>query len=379
MIPFINKTDVILKPALIETVTPITPVKAISDSLQSQVFSQGKKFLATVESQLPNGNSKVLVAGQQLQMRLPENIRPGDKMTLAVIAREPQLKFLLQNDASLNATKNSSGTSNASNTPAILNSSNSNTFNSLNNSRISTAYSNNFNTASTSSISTTGRFLGSLTQDSTKATTTQPLTSSTPVLSNPPTNNVETPVLLQKALSQSGLFYESHQAQWVDGKKTLAQLQQEPQGKLSPATTNAATVTSTAALLNAETPVNIQSLPLVQHQLTTLDSGQIIWRGEIWPEQIMDWDITEHTHDENEQDPDESSPQWQTQLRLTLPNLGEITATLIFSSEDVRIKLHAPATETVELLKNNQPPLATALESAGLSIKALEIHADTEK
>ena len=63
MIPFINKTDVILKPALIETVTPITPVKAISDSLQSQVFSQGKKFLATVESQLPNGNSKVFSRG----------------------------------------------------------------------------------------------------------------------------------------------------------------------------------------------------------------------------------------------------------------------------------------------------------------------------
>lgn len=312
-------------------------------------------------------------------MRLPENIRPGDKMTLVVIAREPQLKFLLQNDASLNATKNSSGTSNASNTPAILGSSNSNTFNSLNNSRISTAYSNNFNSASTSSISTTGRILGSLTQDSTKATTTQPLTSSTPVLSNPPTNNVETPVLLQKALSQSGLFYESHQAQWVNGKKTLTQLQQEHQGKLSAATTNAATATSTAALLNAETPVNTQSLPLVQHQLTTLDSGQILWRGEIWPEQLMDWDITEHSHDENEQNTDEP-PQWQTQLRLTLPNLGEITATLMFSSEDVLIKLHAPATETIELLKNNQSPLTTALESAGLRIKALEIHAaDTEK
>ena len=61
-------------------------------------------------------------------------------------------------------------------------------------------------------------------------------------------------------------------SQWVNGKKTLAQLQQEPQGKLSSAPANTATVTSTAALLNAETPVNTQSLPLVQHQLTTLDS-----------------------------------------------------------------------------------------------------------
>ena len=356
MIPFINKTDIILKPALIETVTP---VKATSDSLQSQVFSQGKTFIATVEAQLPNGNSKVLVAGQQLQMLLPENIRPGDKMTLAVIAREPQLKFLLQNNASINATKNSSGASYTSNTPAILSSSNS------------------FNTASTSSISATGRFLGSLMQSSTKATTPLPLASSTPVLSNPPTNNIETPVLLQKALSQSGLFYESHQAQWVNGKKTLTQLQQEPQGKLS-VSTNTMAMTAAAALLNAETPVNTASLPIVQHQLTTLDSGQILWRGEIWPEQLMDWDITEHTHDENEQYIDEP-PQWQTQLRLTLPNLGEITAKLMFSSENVLIELRAPAAETIELLKSNQPPLATALESAGLRIKALEIHANTEK
>lgn len=332
MIPFINKTDVILKLALGESVTPITPVKPASDALHApQNFIQGQKFLATVEAQLSNGNSKVLIAGQSLQMRLPENIRPGDKLALVLIAREPQLKFLLQNNAPLDTAKNDS------------------------------------------SISSTGRFLGLLAQDSARSTTTQPLTSNTPVLTNPPINNIETPALLQKALSQSGLFYESHQAQWIAGEKTLIQLQQEPQGKLSVTTATA------GALLNAETPVHTQSLPLVQHQLTTLESGQIIWRGEIWPEQLMDWEVTEHTPDENKKDSEESSPQWQTQLRLTLPTLGEITATLIFSSDNVHIKLRAPATETVELLRNNQPPLATAMVAAGLSIKALEIHADTQE
>lgn len=339
MIPFINKTDVTLKTALIESVTPVTPVKPVSDSLKSpQDFSQGKRFLATIDTQLPNGNFKVLVGNQALQMPLPENTRPGDKIALVLIAREPQLKFALQNNTLLNTEK------------------------------------------SPLNISPTGRFLGLLAQDSAKNTASQPLSSATPVLTNPPTNNVETPVLLQKALSQSGLFYESHQAQWVNGKKTLAQLQQEPQGKLSVKTTNTSVAASTAVLLNVDIPVNTQSLPLVQHQLTTLDSGQIHWRGEIWPEQFMDWDITEHAHDKNGQDPKKSSSQWQTQLHLTLPQLGEITATLMFNSEDVRIKLHAPVTETIELLKNNQSPLATALESAGLSIKALEIHAtNTEK
>jgi len=353
MIPFINKTDLVLKTALIESVTPVTPVKSVSDAFKSpQDFSQGKRFLATVDTQLSNGNFKVLVGDQAVQMRLPENIRPGDKMALVLIAREPQLKFALQNSNLINNEKNSFALQNNT----VINTER----NALN-------------------ISPTGRFLGLLAQDSVKNTASQPLSSTNPILSNPPTNNVETPVLLQKALSQSGLFYESHQAQWVNGGKTLAQLQQEPQGKLRVATANTAATASAAALLNADTPINSQSLPLIQHQLTALDSGQILWRGEIWPEQLMDWKITEHTHDENEQDSDESSPQWQTQLRLTLPKLGEITATLMFSSENVRIKLHTPATETLELLKNNQPPLATALASAGLSIKAIDIHADTEK
>ncbi len=350
MIPFINKTDHVLKTALIESVTPVTPVKPVSDSLKSpQDFSQGKRFLATVDTQLTNGNFKVLVGDQAVQMRLPENIRPGDKMALVLIAREPQLKFALQNNATINAEKS----------PIALQN---NTFLSADKNVLN--------------ISSTGRFLGLLAQDSAKSTTSQPLSSTNPILTNPPINNVETPVLLQKALSQSGLFYESHQAQWVNGGKTLAQLQQEPQGKLRASTTAMA---STPALLNADMPVNSQSVPIVQHQLTALDSGQILWRGEIWPEQIMDWEITERTHDENEQDSEESQLQWQTQLHLTLPKLGEVTATLMFSSEDVRIKLHAPATETLELLKSNQLPLATALESAGLSIKALEIHADTKE
>lgn len=333
MIPFINKAEVTLKTALIESVTPISPVKPVSDSLKSpQDFTQGKRFLATVGAQLANGNFKVSIADQALQMRLPENIRPGDKMTLVLIAREPQLKFLLQNEAFLNTTKNPSN------------------------------------------ISATGRFIGLLAQDSAKATNQQPLTSTAPILTNPPTNDVETPVLLQKALSQSGLFYESHQAQWVTGKKTLSQLQQEPQGKL-----NAAATTSAIALTTTESSVHAQSLHLVQHQLTTLESGQIVWRGEIWPEQFMDWNITEHTPNENKQDTEESSLQWQTQLRLTLPNLGEITATLVFSAEEVRIKLHTPRPETTELLRNNQSPLANALVASGLNIKTIEIHADAKK
>ncbi|MBV5350506.1 hypothetical protein JZU71_05155, partial [bacterium] len=36
-----------------------------------------------------------------------------------------------------------------------------------------------------------------------------------------------------QAITQSGMFYESHQAEWIEGRYQKADLLQEPQGKLS--------------------------------------------------------------------------------------------------------------------------------------------------
>ncbi|MDP1557327.1 MAG: flagellar hook-length control protein FliK [Nitrosomonas sp.] len=349
MIPTIIKTDLITPLARISSVTPITPVAPVPDALQSSPnFAQGQKFIALVEARLPNGNSSVLIAGQTLQMRLPENIVPGSKMELVLVAREPQFKFLLQNNAA------PISTSPITKYP-------------LQNDRPSDPDKNPQN------ISTMGRLLGSLAQDNTKSPLSQLSTNTAPILTSPPTNNIEIPVLLQKGLAQSGLFYESHQAQWITGKKTIEQLQQEPQGKLPVATA------AISASINAESPVHAQALPLVQQQLTTLETGHLIWRGEIWPKQQMEWDISEHTAEDNAQEKNEPSSQWQTQLRLTLPKLGDVTATIIFNSQDVQIKLHTTAAKTAELLKNNQSPLTTAIVSAGMNIKTVEVRADAKE
>ena len=39
--------------------------------------------------------------------------------------------------------------------------------------------------------------------------------------------------MLKQAITQSGMFYEAHQAEWVEGRLAKATLLQEPQGKLS--------------------------------------------------------------------------------------------------------------------------------------------------
>lgn len=327
MIPTNIKTDSITLPSRAGPVTPITPVTAAADIPHSAPdFKQGQKYQAFVEARLHNGNARILIAGQLLQMQLPDNLQPGNKIELVFIAREPQLKFLLHNPISPGTEKN----------PPI--------------------------------ISTIGRLLGSLIQDTIQPTPLKPLPDTAPILANPPKNSTELPGLLQKALTRSGLFYESHLVQWVTGKNTLTQLKQEPQNKLTTATM------TTSISSNTDTVVHAQSLPLVQQQLAALETGHVIWHGEIWPDQHMEWDISEHSSNSHEQQTGGSSSQWQMQLHLTLPELGEVTAKIVFNSRDMHIKLQTTAMETARLLKENQPPLATAIAASDLNVKAIEIH-----
>lgn len=350
VIPTSIKTDITSPSPQIKPVAPVSPLTAILDSQTNPAdFIEGQKYSALIEALLFNGNSRVLVDGKLLQMKLPENFQPGKKLELVFISHKPDPQFLVLN-------------------------------------QVQNDISNNNNSAS---ISPTGRLLGSLMQDAlkpgtiiTNSTNSQHATTpvsinSQPVSSGISINSTELPGLLQKAITQSGLFYESHQAQWIQGETTLENLQQEPQGKLlmlvSPeiATAKAAMTAS----MNPEISINSQTIPIVQQQLTTLETGHLFWRGEIWQGQIMDWDIHEEPRrDEKENSQQDQPQQWHTQIRLSMPHLGDITATITLNAQDVNITLSTPQPATAELLKNNQTPLATGLHSAGVKIRTLEIN-----
>lgn len=346
MIPTIIKTDLIATQTQVTPITPVTPVTAIPDPQSSfPEFAQGQKYQALIETRLLNGNSRVLVAGKLLQMHLPDNFQPGNKLELVFISQEPKLKFLILNEAPLDTGKNNT------------------------------------------SISTTGRFLGALMQDTLKQTpasitptntvTTLSLTSPTPILAGPSINSTELPGLLQKAIVQSGLFYESHQAQWVNGENTLENLQQEPQGKLVLVTADLpAAKVAASALLGPEMSVHTQTIPLVQQQLTTLETGHLFWRGEIWQGQPMEWDINEHSQEKEKENESDQVSQWRTQLRLSMPQLGDITATITLNAQGINIKINTSQQDTARLLKSNQSPLTMDMQLVGLNIQAVEVQHD---
>lgn len=343
MIPSVPKIEIPHGTApQIKPITSITPVTAITPASSTvNEFIQGEKYQAVIEARLLNGNSQVLVAGQRLQMQLPEYLQPGHKLDLVFSSKEPNLKFLLLNAPPPGTDENIS-------------------------------------------ISTAGRFLGNLIQDVLQQTATKPpllqatsspaVSSSMPILTGNPINKTELPGLLQKTIVQSGLFYESHQAQWINGETKLENLQQEPQGKLMVLSMDSspAKVGNTAAL-NSDMPVHSQIIPLVQQQLNTLETGHLLWRGEVWQGQLMEWEIDEHPQNDDNRNENESAEQWRTKIKLSMPQLGEVIATIRFNSQGLRISLHVSEADTAGLLKINQAPFTADLKSAGLNIQSVEV------
>jgi len=378
VIPTSIKTDPTQQSSQTRSVNPVTPVTAILELKNSLLeFELGQRYQALVSTQLANGNIKVLIDGKPLQMQLPESFQSGDQLDLILVSREPNLKFLIQNDALLTARKNDVP-SNTGHPPgamaqeAVKSSVTTQPVNGTSLLFTDTSVNDEKNNVL---LSATGRFLGTLVQETIKlstATHQQPVTSTPPVLANPPLNSTELPGLLQKVITQSGLFYESHQAQWINGKNTLDKLHQEPQGRLMPAT---AILSAAGVSPDSGISVNSQSIPLVQQQLATLETGHLIWRGEIWQGQPMEWDIYEQVPGD-EENTDEPATQWRTQLRLSLPQLGDITATILLNTQGVSIELNTITTETGVLLKNNQLPLTIGMQSAGLTIHSVAIQQD---
>lgn len=335
MIPITAKPDLITPLTQIKSITPVST--DLDSQKNSSEFLPGQKYQALVDARLSNGNARVLIANQWFQMQLPENFQSGVKIELLVTSRLPELQFQI-----INGTQEQ-----ASDQPAT--------------------------------ISSTGKLISALLQDAHKQSTpTSQNTQISPSISSESSiNSTELPSLLQKAISQSGLFYESHQAQWINGEKTLQSLHQEPQNKMN-STVMAAMDQSVARAVAAssntmDVAVNNQINTLVTQQLSTLETGQVVWRGEIWHNQPMEWEIYEQPED-HKQNEHEQTVQWHTKLHLTMPNLGEITAKIAFGPHGLTIKLDAIDRNTIDLLKNNQQPLASQIQAAGLNVQSVEIH-----
>jgi hypothetical protein len=176
------------------------------------------------------------------------------------------------------------------------------------------------------------------------------------VLTTKPENSQVVMHDLKQALSISGLFYESHLADYVEGKRTLSALLEEPQNK-----------------------ANFDSATLFVKQLDVLEQNKIQWSGQVWAGQHLDWEIRKENnlqsqpdeHQANQLEPD-TAPMIST-LALDLPNLGRITTTLKIHNGHLSIHIQTVVTSTTALLKKQVTTLSGALQKSGQQLDALMV------
>ena len=305
-----------------------TPDKGSTDV--GKQFEPGQKVQGTVQAQVAPNVFNVRVATQLLQMQLPAFIRSGDTITLQVVSLQPRLTFTL------------AASSNPVSTPE--------------------------------SLSAASRLLSSLSQQPLERSYVRPLQNA-PLWTGEKVQPDTTQLAgkLHEALSQSGLFYESHQAQWIAGARPTAQLLLEPQNQL-PQGANAKNMESAQtgsgqqfAALNI--PEHLQTL--VQQQMSTLETHQVLWQGQVWQGQEMRWQVSEESPHRNARGIEEG--QWVTQINLDLPNLGGISAKLSFSGNALNLSLDVSDAQAREKLGNASSQLIAALSERGIPVVHTQI------
>jgi hypothetical protein len=340
---------------------PVAPVHEIPSDLPA--IQPGQVFTARVVEALPDNLYKALVAGQLLTLQLPEGAKPGDTLELVLVDRTSRSLVAQRADGQAAAQTGAQPYPNAS-------------------------------------ISRAGQMISQLLLA--EGTSPQPaaLNGGQPLLPQPPASAAELVPTLTRAISQSGLFYEAHQAEWVAGRRPIETLQAEPHSQVQAAATStqgaspaasALATTSSATLGGHErsdsTPTQLLNLaqtipeqlrPLVQQQLDAVATQRLAWHGEVWPDQFIDWEIEhDRTEDRNAADTTDEAPRWSTTLRLSMPRLGSVDATLHLAGNGLRASLAAASGDTAADLRGRTQELAQGLKNAGLILQAIEIkHGD---
>jgi hypothetical protein len=335
----------------------------------------GQRVTARIQEVLPENTYKALIAGKSVTLSLPESVKAGDLLELVVVDRTPRSIIAQFAEQSAGA-------------PAAQ-------------------------PYQYSTISRAAQFIATLLTPEGETPPSVALNRNQPLLTQAPQTAAELAPALSKAVIESGLFYESHQAQWVAGKLPLAALLNEPQGAHSAAALVAAqTEKGAAATARADpsqqaatrptsnlpvaessgatrldsagdTARQAQALslpddlrPLVQQQLDAAATQRLIWHGEVWPGQTMEWQIARDPPD-NAVDT-EADERWATTLRLSTPRLGTVEASLRLSAGGVRITLVAPSDVSVSDLRNAAPALGQTLADAGIPLHGITVQHGSE-
>lgn len=331
----------------------------VADQLSQLVA--GQKVQGQVLAKLVDQSFLVEVANANVRVVLPAETKVGDKLNLSFVSLLPRPSFLLESKQSSISTvtvETPLDVAETVNTPA----------------RSPDGTNLAQGTASQSASTTltaTARLIAQFLRQGRPAINLSELIQVKPLVQSKAEihDTAQLAQQLQSAIKSSGLFYESHVAQWANQKLARASLQAEPQFQLSQSDAQDTVSTDNNKLTALS--------QLVEQQLDTLDRQSFQWRGEILPEVPFQWEITR----QKEQSPStkvnsEAQQVWQTTVKFALPELGQIAATIYLVNNQLQFSIRGESDEVAQTLLANGHSLSEALDTAGAKLTGFTVNSD---
>jgi hypothetical protein len=296
----------------------------------------GKAFAAQVLSRLPGGEFVVGIAGTVAKMALPQGVAVGDQLSLTLVGKEPRPVFLLPQSED----------------------------------------------APAATLSPAARLIDSLLRQERG----DAVPGRAPLLPDAASAPQASPLAdaLRAALEHSGLFYESHVAQWAAGERSMEALLREPQMQSARAAlaehtpTTAATVVASdpaTAITTAATPT-APDAALPAMQLDTLEARRVAWQGELFPGQPLRWEVQaedERDSARSQAGAGDDARGWHSAIRIALPELGAVEARLALRGNRLQLQVCAAEADAAAQMNGGGAALAMALEAAGIRVDGLTV------
>lgn len=396
----------------IEAPTSVKAIEAIKQDVVIKLsqIGLGNHVRAEVIAKLDDGSFIAKVAGMPMRLDLPQQTHVGDNLALKLTNLTPRVGFLLEmaNQSNPNS-KLTSVKQEISLLPSLPNfasvdveaqTSGSGITNTVSGGIIapqlagtnaklianySAALQNGMSTQT--ELSPAGQLISHiLTETSNTNNKSLQLFNNQPLIANAAIGRLteHLPLILENqlktAISQSGLFYESHVVDFLYGKRSRQDLAQEPQAKLT-LTKNSAENSNDRFLLNQTEQDQQTMAELVRQQLDTLDQGKLSVTGMLTPQTSFQWDVVEQDTSSAKDTPDkaaDSEVTHQSYLRVDLPHLGVVAIQINLHADQVQLSLKGESAKTVAELHSHFAALKQAIELSGTSLQSFQASQDEQ-
>lgn len=279
-------------------------------------FQAGQQLRGDVLQSLGGGRFMVQVGGQAMAVLLPKGVKAGDNLNLFFIGEDPATFLLVR-----------------------------------------------YGKGGDALVSQTGRWVSTLLgMQNQAAPLKEGLGILRTLLQGAPSDPVQLEQMLRKGLKESGLFYEAHLSRWFSGEYSLEQLLQEPQGQLSQ---QPGSQEARSAQLHREEGSDPRTLAMVKEQLASLQTGQLLFHGELFPGQPMEWRIKDREGRGRSGSEEQQTTPWETSLALTLPQLGRVEVALSLNGTRLDLVIGAEHEGTASLMEEERGELHGQLLAAG--------------